>query len=115
MLLAPIFKSSVIAILIVCSTAVFALAQDKNLSVEEIIARHLSSFGPADAIAKSQKRMAVGSIDASNFSPQRVVTGKAELSSDGVNFRLFARFDDAGYPMEWIGLFDNKVTIRLDQ
>lgn len=114
-LLAPIFRASLVVVLMICAAAVFALAQDKNLSAEEILARHLRSFGSAEAIAKSQNRMAIGSVQASNFSPPRVVSGKAELSSNGVDFRLIAIFDNAGYPMERIGLFDNKVTIRLDQ
>src|SRR3982751_228480 len=112
------FKSSVflrilIASTVVIVTSVLSIAQEKNLSADEIIARHLGSFGSSEAIAKSVNRMAVGSANFTMLSTQKSAVGNAVLASDGKNLALFSTFDMRDYRMERIGLFSNKVTVPV--
>jgi len=102
---------AVLLICMICSAASSIAAQDKNLTAEEILARHLKSFGSADALSQSKNRMAVGRGDFTVLATQKTVTGKAILASNGSDLALFSTFDMADYRMERIGLFDNKISI----
>ena len=112
------FKQSIlqhivlVSVIVIVSTLV-AGAQDNKLTADEIIARHLASFGSRDLIAKSVNRMAVGQADFTVLSTQKTATGKAVLASDGRDLALFSTFDLRDYRMERIGLFDNKVTVPI--
>jgi len=106
-------KRIAVAFTIVAAGSVIAAAQDKNLTAEQIVARHLRSFGSPDAIAQSVNRMAVGQADFKMFSTQKSASGKAVLASDGKNLALFSTFDLIDYRMERIGLFSNKVSIPI--
>lgn len=106
----PIFRTSLVAGMIVFATALSVLAQ-KNLSAEDILAKHLQSFGTPEAIAKSKNRMAVGQGEFTILSTQKKATGKAILASNGADLALFSTFNLGEYRMERIGLFGNKVTI----
>ncbi|MFL6375459.1 MAG: hypothetical protein ACJ73D_12385 [Pyrinomonadaceae bacterium] len=111
MSIVPNFRSALAACAVLVATAVFTLAQDKNLTADEIIARNLKSFGSADAIAKSQNRMAVGTADFTALNTQKKASGSAVLASDGKDLAFFSTFDLRDYRMERIGLFSNKVVI----
>ncbi|MFL6375458.1 MAG: hypothetical protein ACJ73D_12380, partial [Pyrinomonadaceae bacterium] len=111
-----VLNGRVFASIFILAAAVTALAQDKSLTAAEIVARNLRSFGSADAIAKSQNRMAVGSADFTALNTQKKAVGKAVLASDGKDLALFSTFDMRDYRMERIGLFANKVAIpNIDQ
>src|SRR2546423_11600360 len=84
----------------ICSAVLSIAAQDKNLTAEEILARHLKSFGSPDAIAKSQNRMAVGRADFTHFETAKRATGQATFASDGKDMAFFSRFDLRDYRME---------------
>jgi hypothetical protein len=103
----------VILITIIIAVSVLAVAQDKKLTAEEVITRHLASFGSPEAIAKSINRMAVGSADFIMRSTQKTAAGRAVLASDGKDLALFSTFDLRDYRMERIGLFGNKVTVPV--
>jgi hypothetical protein len=112
------FKSSVflrilIASTVVIVTSVLAIAQEKNLSADEIIARHLGSFGSNEAIAKSVNRMAIGSSDFTHFDTSTNANGSAAFASDGKNMAFFSTFNLRDYRMERIGLFQNRVSIPV--
>ncbi|MBV9242816.1 MAG: hypothetical protein JO314_12495, partial [Acidobacteria bacterium] len=107
-----VLRVVILASLTIISFASAALAQDK-LTVKDILDRHLQSFGTADAIAKSQNRMAMGRADFTVMMTAKKATGKAVLASDGKDLALFSTFDLLDYRMERIGLFDNKVTIPV--
>jgi hypothetical protein len=109
----PAIQRIVIVFAIMVASSVYAVAQDKNLTAEQILARHLRSFGSTEAIAQSVNRMAVGQADFKMYSTQKSASGKAVLASDGKNLALFSTFDLIDYRMERIGLFSNKVSIPI--
>lgn len=109
MLLNTIFQTSMI-VGILTVTVVSMLGQDK-LSAEEILARHLKSFGTTAAIEKSRDRMAVGSAEFAFVQTLVKASGKAKLSSNGKDLSLFSTFDSPDYPSERIGVFEGKITI----
>jgi hypothetical protein len=108
-----VFLRIVTVVAVFVTAPVVILAQDKNLTAEEIIARHLASFGSADAIAKSVNRMAVGHADFTILSSQKNAAGNVVLASNGKDLALFSTFDMSDYRMERIGLFNNKVTVPV--
>jgi hypothetical protein len=103
--------------LAICACTIFlvfasaAIAQDNNLTVEEIFQRHLKSFGAPADITQSQNRLAVGTSEFRIVSASTHGTGAAQFSSDGKNLALLSTFDLRDYRLDRIGLFSDKVTI----
>ena len=106
----PIPRAVVIVGALILAVCFSVVAQD-NLTVQEILDRHLRSFGSADAIGKSQKRMAVGRSDFTPFDTGKSGTGQAKFASDGKDMAFFSIFDLWNYSAEKIGIFSNKATI----
>lgn len=85
----------------------------QDMTVSEIISRHLKSLGPASAIAESKNRMAVGTTDFVIVQTAKHSSGGAMLASNGTNMAVFSTFNIREYRMERIGLFDDKVNIPI--
>lgn len=83
----------------------------QKLSPEEIIAKHVASIGKADMIADSKRVMAIGGCEFVTHRPEQKIPGRAMLASDGTDLAFFTKFGSIDYPMERIGLFDEKVNI----
>ena len=85
--------------------------QAQKMSPEEIIAKHVASIGKADMIADSKRIMAIGSSEFRRHQPEQTANGRAVLASNGTDMALFSTFNADNYPMERIGLFNNKINI----
>jgi len=92
---------------VLCATT---LAQDK-MAPEEIFAKHVASIGKKDMIAESKNLMAIGGCEFVTHRPEQKVPGRAVLASNGTDLAFFTKFGSVDYPMERIGVFNDKVNI----
>ena len=90
--------------------SVVVSAQDK-LAPEEIFAKHVASIGKKEMIAESRNLMAIGGCEFVTHRPEQKVPGRAVLASNGTDLAFFTKFSAIDYPMERIGLFNDKVNI----
>jgi hypothetical protein len=96
-----------IAIVTLCTTA---YAQDKKLTVEELIAHHLDSIGSAQARALPKNRVVSGTVKlVSRIGAAGNIDGKAAMASAGTKLRYSLTFPSARYPGEQFGFDGSKV------
>src|SRR5687768_10073252 len=96
-------NSLFLMILILVSASFAAFGQEPT--AEEVISKHIAAVGTTETIAKSKRRMAIGTSEFFRRAPNQTVTGRSVLASDGTNFAFFATFDMSDYSMERIGIF----------
>jgi hypothetical protein len=82
-----------------------------ELTVEDIISRHLDSIGTKDNLARVVNRMALGTSLFESKLPNRKTGGKVVIVSEGGNLFFVASFNTENYPFEKIGFFSGKVVI----
>src|SRR5687767_7589800 len=86
--------------LIFCSFG-FAFADDKKLTPEELIARHLDSLGSKEAIAAVKTRALIGSVKALNrLGNAGEIIGKAVMLSESPKLIYSMKFPSTQYPSE---------------
>lgn len=89
------------------------LAPDK-MKPEELVAKHLASIGPADALAAIKSRIIVGNATATTrLNAVKELTGPAQLASEGDRVLLAMIFNSTGYPYEKAGYDGEKLTLAL--
>ena len=110
----PKIRAAIVACSLVLMTAASGIAQEK-LSVQEVLARHLKSFGSPDAIAKSQNRMAVGTSQFAHIDTSKRASGDMRFASNGKDMAFLSTFDMRDYRMERIGIFSDKIDIPVVQ
>lgn len=78
-----------------------ALAQDKKMTAEELVTRHLESIGTAEARAKAATRSVSGAVKYNILVGGAAdVDGQAMMVSSGAKFRLGLKFPLVDYPGE---------------
>lgn len=87
-----------------------ASAQDKKITVEELIAHHLDSIGSAQARAFPKNRVASGTVKLiSRVRTSSTIDGQAAMASSGVKLRYSMKFPSPTYPGEQFGFDGSKV------
>lgn len=93
-------------------TAAAPPAAAQKLKVEEIVARHLSSIGTAEARASIKNRLVTGSGEVSlRLGGQGTYACKGQLLSEGNKFRMVYLFDALGYPGEQVAFDGRNVDV----
>jgi hypothetical protein len=89
---------------------VFASAQDKKLTIDELIAHHLDSIGTAQARAAAKNRVVTGTVKLiSRVGTSSELDGQAAMASSGVKLRYSMKFPSPQYPGEQFGYDGTKV------
>jgi hypothetical protein len=89
------------------------LTSDK-VSVEEVLAKHLESIGPAETRASIKTRIVVGTVLAALHAPANAnFTGQAIMASDGNRNFIGMQFENSGYAQEKFAFDGQEVTIGL--
>lgn len=87
-----------------------ASAQDKKLTLEELIAHHLDSIGSAQARAFPKNRVASGTVKLiSRVGTSMTIDGEAAMASSGARLRYSMKFPSPTYPGEQFGFDGSKV------
>jgi hypothetical protein len=96
-------------VLILCSHS-FAFADDKKLTAEELIARHLDSIGSKEALTTVKTRALIGTVKALNrLGTAGEITGKGVFLSENPKLIYSMRFPSAQYPGEQMA-FDGSLS-----
>lgn len=96
-----------IATVMLCTTA---YAQDKKLTIEELIASHLDSIGSAQARSQPKNRVVSGTVKlVSRVGTAGNIDGKVAMASAGTKLRYSLTFPSATYPGEQFGFDGSKV------
>lgn len=96
-----------IAILTLSTTA---RAQDKKLTIEELVANHLDSIGSAQARSQPRNRVVSGTVKLiSRVGTAGNIDGKVAMASAGTKLRYSLTFPSATYPGEQFGYDGSKV------
>jgi hypothetical protein len=96
-----------IAAVLLCAAA---SAQDKKLTIEELIAHHLDSIGSAQARAFPKNRVVSGTVKLIGRIGTAVsIDGQAAMASSGVKLRYSMKFPSAQYTGEQFGFDGSKV------
>jgi len=91
-------------------TSGLASAQEKKLTLEELIAQHLESIGSAQARGFLKNRVLTGSVKlVSRVGEAGVLKGDAAFAFSGVKLRYSMRFPAPQYPGEQLGFDGSKV------
>jgi len=105
---------TVFFILILSSGVVAAPIPPDKMKPEEVVAKHLASIGPADALAAIKSRIAIGKAKAVSHSAAiRDISGVAQFASEGDKVVLAMVFDLLDYPFEKAGYDGQKTTVAL--
>jgi hypothetical protein len=81
--------------------AVAAPLPQEKMKAEEVLAKHLASIGPADALAAIKSLVAVGNSKAiTRTNAVKELTGVAQLASEGDKVLLAILFNSTTYPHE---------------
>ena len=112
-MLNPISKNlfSIFLIQFLISAVFMATANADVLKLDEIIAKHLESIGPAVARDKVLNRMIVGTSQFESKLPNRKTGGKFIIVSEASNLFFVSSFNSENYPFEKIGYFRGKINI----
>jgi hypothetical protein len=98
-----------VVVFIFCSLS-FASADDKKLTSEELLARHLESIGSKEAIATVKTRAIVGSVKALNRIGQAgEIIGKGVFLSENPKLIYSMKFPSSQYPSEQM-TFDGSLS-----
>lgn len=85
-------------------------AQDKKLTLEELIARHLDSIGSAQARSSAKNRVLTGTVKlVSRVGVASNIDGQAALASSGFKLRYSMRFNSPQYTGEQFAFDGAKV------
>lgn len=96
-----------IAIIMFCTTS---YAQEKKLTVDELIAHHLDSIGSAQARSQPKNRVVSGTVRlVSRVGTAGNIDGKVAMASSGTKLRYSLTFPSATYPGEQFGYDGSKV------
>lgn len=91
-----------------------ASAQDKKLTSEELIARHLDSVGTAEARSKASTRVASGDAKfIARLGGSANVDGQAMMVSSGAKLRFGIKFPLTDYPGEDMAFDGDKAATGL--
>ena len=106
--------SPLVFLLIVCSPLVAAPLPQEKLKAEDVVAKHLASIGPADALAAVKSIIVVGNCTSwSRQSSIRELAGITQLASEGDKVMLAMLFDSTIYPFEKAGYNGQKQTVSI--
>jgi hypothetical protein len=103
------------AIVLLAATLISSrpLPGDK-VSVEEVIAKHLESVGPAETRASIKTRIVVGTVLAALHAPHNAnFAGTVIMASDGNKNFIGMQFENSGYAQEKFASDGQDVTIGL--
>ena len=100
------FFAIVAALTLCCS----ASAQEKKITIEDLITRHLDSIGSAQARAFPKNRVVSGTVKLiSRVGVASEVDGQAAMASAGVKLRYSMKFPSPQYPGEQFSYDGTKV------
>ncbi len=103
------FGSSVVACIALLMISA-ASAQDKAVTLEELISRHLDSIGSAQARAFPRNRVVSGSVKLiSRVGTANEIDGQAAMASSGVKLRYSMKFPSPQYPGEQFAYDGSKI------
>lgn len=98
--------AAVAAVILCCSTS----AQEKKITLEELIARHLDSIGSAQARAFPKNRVVSGTVKLiSRVGVASEVDGQMAMASAGTKLRYSMKFPSPQYPGEQFSYDGSKV------
>lgn len=98
--------TAVAALALCCS----AFAQDKKITIEELIAHHLDSIGSAEARAFARNRVVSGTVKVvSRVGNVSEIEGQAAMASSGIKLRYSMKFPSPQYPGEQFAYDGSKV------
>jgi len=87
-----------------------ASAQDKKVTIEELIPQHLDSIGSAQARAVPKNRVVAGTVRlVSRVGTAGNIEGQAAMASSGVKLRYSLKFPSITYPGEQFGYDGSKI------
>lgn len=87
-----------------------ASAQDKKVTIEELITQHLDSIGSAQARAVPKNRVVAGTVKlVSRVGTAGNIEGQAAMASSGVKLRYSLKFPSITYPGEQFGYDGSKI------
>ncbi|MEK6284883.1 MAG: hypothetical protein AABO57_04010 [Acidobacteriota bacterium] len=96
-----------IAAVMLCASA---SAQEKKLTIEELLAHHLDAIGSAQARAFPKNRVVTGPVKLiSRIGATGNIDGQAAMASSGVKLRYSLTFPSQQYPGEQFGFDGSKV------
>lgn len=96
-----------IASIILCAPV---FAQDKKLTIEELIAHHLDSIGSAQARGFAKNRVVSGTVKlVSRVGTASNIDGQAAVASSGAKLRYSMRFPSPQYTGEQLAFDGSKV------
>lgn len=102
-------------ILCLCFVAVRspnAVAQDKKLTAEEVIAEHIKSVGSPEVLAGIKSRFFAGSASVEFISGNTGgLAGQCEFVSEEQKLGMFCRYNAQDYPLEHFAFDGEDVTI----
>lgn len=106
---------AVLSIFTIFSGAVVAVPKPPDkMKPEEVVAKHLASIGPADALTATKSIVAMGKAKAiSHNSATRDILGVGQLASEGDKVVLAMLFDILDYPFEKVGYDGQKTTVSI--
>jgi hypothetical protein len=97
-----------------CVAVVAAPIPPDKMKPEELVAKHVASIGPADALTAVKSRVALGKVKfVSHSSALRDIAGVAQIASEGDKVVLAMLFDLLDYPFEKVGYDGEKTTVAL--
>jgi len=100
-------SAAIVAAVVLCTSA---SAQDKKLTVEELIAHHLDSIGSAQARGSAKNRLVTGPVKLiSRVGTASNIDGQAAMASSGAKLRYSMRFASPQYTGEQIAFDGSKV------
>jgi hypothetical protein len=108
----PLLFCRLTAIVAGCSMLILAAAtpagQDKKISIEELVAKHLESIGTAEARAAAKTRFAAGAVTlVGRVGRGGKAEGMGAIASEAPRVRYGMRFSAPEYPSEQMA-FDGK-------
>jgi hypothetical protein len=110
MLIANSIRLLPLFLLIILASASITAAE---LSVEEIISKHLASIGTKEKRDEIKTQMATGMSEFASKLPPKRTTGKGAIVSEAGELLFITSFASNEYPLERIGYFKGSVNIPL--
>ena len=105
--LIKLFVFGTLTALILCTPV---SAQEKKLTLEELIAHHLDSIGSAQARSFAKNRVVTGSVKlVSRVGTATNIDGQAAMASSGTKLRYSLRFNSPQYTGEQLAFDGSKI------
>ena len=106
----PAYYLSLAAFLVIGALCVTTSAQDKKLTLDDLIAHHLDSIGNAQARAAAKNRVVSGTVKlVSRVGTASNLDGQAAMASSGVKVLYSMRFPSTEYTGEQLAYDGAKV------